>query len=157
MSSVIPFDSDSPSLPDADLADMDDPSLYLNRELTWLAFNRRVLAEAENERTPLLERVRFLSIFDSNLDEFFMKRIGGLKQQLGAGLTKLSVDGRTPEQQLEECRSVIIDALADRAYIKAELFDLLRKSGIHIESFDSLNDEEKKRVRKPGKEWCSRA
>lgn len=145
MSSVIPFDNDSPPAPEMDL---DDPSLYLNRELTWLAFNRRVLAEAENERTPLLERVRFLSIFDSNLDEFFMKRIGGLKQQQGAGLTKLSVDGRTPEQQLEECRAVIVDALADRAYIKTELFELLRKSGIRVESYDSMNDEEKKQVRK---------
>ncbi|RMG34348.1 MAG: hypothetical protein D6720_09595, partial [Gammaproteobacteria bacterium] len=63
--------------------DLRDPSLYLNRELTWLAFNRRVLHEAEDERNPLLERLKFLAIVSSNLDEFFMKRIGGLKQQVG--------------------------------------------------------------------------
>ncbi|MEW8462567.1 MAG: RNA degradosome polyphosphate kinase, partial [Candidatus Thiodiazotropha endolucinida] len=62
--------------------DLNDPSLYLNRELTWLAFNRRVLNEAEVEKNPLLERVKFLAIVSRNLDEFFMKRIGGLKQQL---------------------------------------------------------------------------
>ena len=64
---------------------LDDPSLYLNRELTWLAFNQRVLAEAETDQSPLLERVKFLAITGSNLDEFFMKRIGGLKQQAAAG------------------------------------------------------------------------
>ena len=73
--------------------DLDDPSLYLNRELTWLEFNQRVLHEAEDERTPLLERVKFLSIVSSNLDEFFMKRIGGLMQQVGAGVSKLTIDG----------------------------------------------------------------
>jgi polyphosphate kinase len=96
MSTVIPLDQPESSRNDWNL---DDPSLYLNRELTWLAFNRRVLAEAENEDNPLLERVKFLSIFDSNLDEFFMKRIGGLKQQLGAGMTMLTVDGRTPQHR----------------------------------------------------------
>ena len=64
--------------------DLSAPELYLNRELTWLAFNRRVLHEAMDERTPLLERVKFAAIAGSNLDEFFMKRIGGLKQQIGA-------------------------------------------------------------------------
>src|SRR5215469_5579528 len=61
--------------------DLFDPELYLNRELTWLNFNRRVLAEAEDHRNPLLERVKFLAITGSNIDEFFMKRIGGLKLQ----------------------------------------------------------------------------
>jgi polyphosphate kinase len=65
--------------------DLDDAEWYLNRELTWLEFNRRVLHEAEDSRNPLLERVKFLAILSSNLDEFFMKRIGGLKQQIGAG------------------------------------------------------------------------
>jgi polyphosphate kinase len=78
--------------------DLDDPSLYLNRELTWLAFNRRVLNEADDPRTPLLERVKFLAIVSNNLDEFFMKRIGGLKQQIAAGVHTPSVDGRTPQQ-----------------------------------------------------------
>ena len=81
--------------------DLDAPEGYLNRELTWLAFNRRVLHEAADERTPLLKRVKFLAIVHSNLDEFFMKRIGGLKQQVGAGLQEPSVDGRTPAQQIQ--------------------------------------------------------
>ena len=70
------------------------PQWYLNRELSWLAFNRRVLNESVDERNPLLERVNFLSIIGSNLDEFFMKRIGGLKQQVGARVKQLSTDGR---------------------------------------------------------------
>ena len=78
--------------------DLDDPSLYLNRELTWLSFNGRVLNEAAQARNPLLERVKFLAIVSNNLDEFFMKRIGGLKQQLAAGVATPTVDGRTPAQ-----------------------------------------------------------
>lgn len=79
--------------------DLRAPELYLNRELTWLEFNRRVLHEAQDPRTPLLERVKFLAIVNSNLDEFFMKRIGGLKQQVGAGVKDLTVDGRTPSSR----------------------------------------------------------
>ncbi len=85
------------------VADLDDPALYLNRELTWLAFNRRVLHEAEDSRTPLLERLKFLAIVAANLDEFFMKRIGGLKQQVAAGVQQRTVDGRTPHEQIREC------------------------------------------------------
>src|SRR5258708_25589441 len=73
--------------------DLTSPDLFLNRELTWLAFNRRVLHEAEHARNPLLERLKFLAITASNLDEFFMKRIGGLKQQVVAGMHELTVDG----------------------------------------------------------------
>src|SRR5664280_2139383 len=80
---------------------------YLNRELTWLEFNKRVLWEAEDERTPLLERVKFIAIVSSNLDEFFMKRIGGLKQQVGAGLRELTLDGLTPLRQIQESLSII--------------------------------------------------
>ena len=145
MSSVTPLGNSGEKPPAPDL---DSPELYLNRELTWLAFNRRVLAEAENDRSPLLERVKFLSIFDSNLDEFFMKRIGGLKQQLGAGVSTLTIDGRTPQQQLDECRSCIVEALADRAYIKNELFEALAAVGIRIERYDDLDDESRRLVRK---------
>ena len=145
MSSVTPLDQNKGRKRDWNL---DDPSLYLNRELTWLAFNRRVLAEAENEENPLLERIKFLSIFDSNLDEFFMKRIGGLKQQVGAGMTTLSVDGRSPQQQIDECRRVVAEALADRTYIKQELYERLAREGIHIEPFDSLDEESRRVVRK---------
>ena len=81
--------------------DLDDPALYLNRELTWLEFNRRVLDMAADDDTPLLERVKFLAIVSTNLDEFFMKRVGGLKQQIAAGIRTPSVDGRTPMEQLQ--------------------------------------------------------
>lgn len=127
--------------------DLDDPRLYLNRELTWLAFNRRVLAEAEDERNPVLERVKFLSIFDSNLDEFFMKRIGGLKQQVGAGVDALTVDGRTPQQQIEECEVQVAEILGDRPYILQELFRRLTDSGIRIESYQSMDDASRRIVR----------
>ena len=101
--------------------DLASPEYYLNRELTWLEFNGRVLHEAEDERTPLLERVKFLSIVGSNLDEFFMKRIGGLKQQVGAGVRELTVDGRSPQEQILECGEKIRD-LVDR---KRKLLPLL--------------------------------
>jgi len=145
MSSVPPLEDTTDTRPDRDL---DDPALYLNRELTWLAFNRRVLAEAENTDNPLLERIKFLSIFDSNLDEFFMKRIGGLKQQLGAGLRTLTVDGRSPREQLELCREQVIEALADRAMIMRELLDSLAAEGIRIESWADLDGSARPAVRR---------
>ena len=75
--------------------------------MTWLEFNQRVLHEAEDERTPLLERLKFIAIVSANLDEFFMKRIGGLKQQVGAGLRELPLDGLTPLGQIQECHRLI--------------------------------------------------
>src|SRR3954470_13724158 len=82
-------------------------SLYLNRELSWLEFNRRVLHEALDPRTPLLERLKFLGIFSSNLDEFFQVRVAGLKQQLAAGIVERTADGMTPEDQLRAISSTV--------------------------------------------------
>src|SRR5262245_35720102 len=81
---------------------LDDPSLYVNRELSWLEFNRRVLEEAQDARVPLLERLKFLAICSSNLDEFFMVRVGGLQQKVQAGIARGSgADRMPPLEQLE--------------------------------------------------------
>ena len=87
--------------------DRRDPQYYFNRELSWLEFNRRVLHEALDPRTPLLERLKFLAIFSSNLDEFFMVRVAGLKKQVEAGVAKLTPDGRTPERQLTDIGEIL--------------------------------------------------
>src|SRR5258708_860310 len=84
--------------------DLHRPDLYINRELSWVEFNRRVLEEAQDSRHPLLERVKFLSIFDTNLDEFIMIRLAGLKDQIVAHVTTVSPDGLTPEQQFRAVR-----------------------------------------------------
>src|SRR6188474_2708282 len=82
----------------------DDESRYLNRELSWLEFNARVLALAEDASLPLLERLKFVAIFANNLDEFFQVRVSGLQEQVEAGVVKRWPDGRTPAQQLEGFR-----------------------------------------------------
>ncbi|MCF7979752.1 MAG: polyphosphate kinase 1 [Chromatiaceae bacterium] len=127
--------------------DLDDPALYLNRELTWLAFNRRVLHEADDPRTPLLERVKFLAIVSNNLDEFFMKRIGGLKQQIAAGVHSQTVDGRTPTQQLDECRAEIAAIQADQERIYGEVMAALGEQDIRLVEMHSLTGEVRERLR----------
>jgi polyphosphate kinase len=81
---------------------LDDPQYYFNRELSWLEFNYRVLQEALNEKTLLLERLKFTAIFSANLDEFFMVRVAALKRQIEAEVTKLTPDGRTPIEQIQD-------------------------------------------------------
>ncbi|MEE8294901.1 MAG: hypothetical protein V3R64_04245, partial [Sphingomonadales bacterium] len=123
---------------------------FLNRELTWLQFNRRVLAEAMDQRLPLLERVKFLAITASNLDEFFMKRIGGLKQQVVAGVHDLTIDGRTPAVQIEDCLSYVADMEKDINFAALNLLAELKKSGIELfgpETFCQLNAGERKTLR----------
>ena len=119
--------------------DLASPEYYLNRELTWLEFNGRVLHEAEDERTPLLERVKFLAIVGSNLDEFFMKRIGGLKQQVGAGVRELTVDGRTPQEQILECGEKIRDLVDRKRKLLPLLTEQLSEQGIVIARYDDLD------------------
>jgi len=120
---------------------------YLNRELTWLQFNRRVLNEAQDERTPLLERIKFLAIVSSNLDEFFMKRIGGLKQQVGAGVLQLSVDGRTPQQQIEECDAVVRDIETQKDALLPQLLKRLEQHDLHVETYASLDQSTRNELR----------
>ena len=95
----------APAKIDVDAANPRD--IFLNRELTWIAFNERVLYESMRKENPLLERLKFIAIASGNLDEFFMKRIGGLKQQVGAKMGDLSPDGRSAQEQIDECYSAI--------------------------------------------------
>jgi polyphosphate kinase len=123
--------------------DLNDCQWFLNRELTWLEFNRRILHEAEAARTPLLERLKFIAIVSANLDSFFMKRIGGFKQQIGAGMSELTLDGRTPYQQVLECHQVIRDINAHKKEVLETVLALLSQKGIVIESYATLTSREK--------------
>jgi polyphosphate kinase len=127
--------------------DLDSPEYYLNRELTWLAFVKRVLHEAEDVRTPLLERVKFLAITSSILDEFFMKRIGGLKQQVAAGVHQLTVDGRTPMQQIQECHEQIRAVGVEQQRLWRQLREKLDTVGVKIASYQSLPEEDQAKLR----------
>jgi polyphosphate kinase len=128
--------------------DLNSSEWYLNRELTWLEFNKRVLYEAEDERTPLLERLKFIAIVSANLDEFFMKRIGGLKQQLGAGISELSVDGRSPQQQISECYVLVRDIEEKKRSLLMAVLALLQEQDISIVAYQSLTSKEKQVMRK---------
>jgi polyphosphate kinase len=132
---------------------LDDPNLYLNRELTWLAFNRRVLAEADRPVNPLLERIKFLAIVSNNLDEFFMKRIGGLKQQVAAGISVPTVDGKTPLQQLSECHQVIREMLLEQQRIYRELLEQLAQSEIIISDYQNLTPHQQEELREHFQEY----
>jgi len=124
-----------------------DPQIYLNRELTWLNFNRRVLHAAQDRTTPLLERLKFLAITGSNLDEFFMKRVGGLKQQVGAGMTDLTVDGRTPQQQILESYEQIRRIEHEQRELLVELIEALRNEEIYVLSYEELSEAEQAEAR----------
>jgi len=119
----------------------------LNRELSWLEFNRRVLSLATDERTPLLERVRFLAIFNSNLDEFIMKRVGGLKQQVSAGVSQRSHDGLTPHEQLAAIRKLVVELQDEQArcYHK-EILPALAEAGIQLIGYEDLTKDERERA-----------
>src|SRR5438552_12380451 len=93
---------------------LDDPSLYINRELSWLEFNRRVLEEALDPAVPLLERLKFLAIFGANLDEFFMVRVGGLQQKADAGIAVGSgADRMPPREQLDKISQIVRQRLTE--------------------------------------------
>jgi polyphosphate kinase len=127
--------------------DLDAPEYYLNRELTWLTFVNRVLHEAEDSRTPLLERVKFLAITSSILDEFFMKRIGGLKQQVAAGVHKLTVDGRSPIQQIKESHQLIRPLNVEQQGLWVKLRKKLKDVGVQLASYESLPEKDQRWLR----------
>jgi polyphosphate kinase len=128
----------------ADALEQDRPERFLNRELSWLDFNTRVLALAEDPEVPLLERAKFLAIFSTNLDEFFQVRVAGLKDQVAAGLRDTTPDGYTPHDQLEEIRDrieVLVDR-ADRLFLD-QVAPALGEVGIVFSSWDELDEDDR--------------
>ena len=111
---------------------------YINRELSWLEFNARVLHEAAEGRNPLLERVKFLAIFASNLDEFFSVRIAGLRHQVQTGSSGLSPDGRTPAEQIAASRERVNELVAEHSRIFADIRDRLAEAGVRFVDYEDV-------------------
>jgi polyphosphate kinase len=127
--------------------DLDHPSLYVNREIAWLEFNRRVLEEAQDKLTPTLEKLKFASIFSSNLDEYFMVRVGGLFRILKADVEGLDPSGRTIRQQLDEIAERVRSLIAEQhRCILDVLLPRLKKAGIVLHRIDELDKKESKRL-----------
>ena len=119
------------------------PELYINRELSWVAFNQRVLAQALSEHTPLLEQAKFSAIFSNNLDEFFMVRVASLKSQVEAGVQNLSDDGLTPSQQLGKVREALAPLLSQQqAHYRHYLKHQLAEAGVHLIDYARLNPKQ---------------
>src|SRR3954470_8552569 len=121
----------------------DSPRRFINRELSWLAFNSRVLEEATNPRHPLLERVRFLSISAGNLDEFYMVRVAGLVDMLPNRSTLLGDDGLTPAEQLAPIRDRASILMCEQQRVWAALQDELREAGIAVLGAGELTEQER--------------
>jgi polyphosphate kinase len=129
--------------------DLENSTLYINREVSWTRFNRHVLDEARDESHPLLERVKFLAIFANNLDEYFMVRVSGLQRQLEKGVLKSPPDGMTPQQQLEAIRQMLLPDLSmlyDTWH--KDILPKLASSGINIHLYTDLPDQQKEQMRK---------
>src|SRR5688572_14838140 len=127
--------------------DLSSPSLYVNRELSLLEFQRRVLEEAQDEHNPLLERLKFLAIFGSNMDEFFMVRVSGIRRQVEAHIMEVSPDGSTPPDLLAATRKVAHEMYGDalRCFNK-KLLPQLDKTGIHLLDYRKLSETQIKKV-----------
>jgi len=127
--------------------DLDSPKFFINRELSALGFIHRILEEAIDENNPLLERVKFLSFFGSNLDEFFMVRVAGLKKQVDAGVVDLPPDGLTPAEQLAEIRKVTSNLMKEASeYFISRLLPVLKDAGIYILNYQDLNKHQKETI-----------
>jgi polyphosphate kinase len=130
----------SETRPESKPIGLNQPEYYFNRELSWLEFNARVLHEALDERTPLLERLKFLAIFSNNLDEFFMVRVAGLKQQVLAGVSKRTADGRSPQQQLQDIRQRLQPMVEQQhAHFQRDLRQRLTQVGVYLLDYIDLD------------------
>ena len=124
-----------------------DPSLYINRELSWLEFNARVLNEACDPRNPLLERLKFLSIFSTNLDEFYMVRVAGLRRQMAAGMQAPAPDGMSSAEQIEAIKSRVAELIAlQQRILHEDLLPALEKHGIALVGMDQLSADEYQKI-----------
>lgn len=129
--------------------DLSDPDLYLNRELSWLKFNDRVLEEALDQTHPLFERIKFLAIFSSNLDEFFMIRVSGLRRQMEADTHKVPPDGLLPSEQLAMIRQRLLPILEEQyACWQKDLVPKLKEQGIKILHYEQLKRKQRKLLRR---------
>src|SRR5262245_57239830 len=122
----------------------EDAERFLNRELSWLDFDARVLALAEDPGVPLLERAKFLAIFSQNLDEFFQVRVAGLKDQVAGEVTRLTPDGRSPGQQLDEIRDRVAKlAIRAESTFLDELVPALALAGVVFSSWEEVDDDDR--------------
>ncbi|GAA0581622.1 RNA degradosome polyphosphate kinase [Caenispirillum bisanense] len=144
MEDTVPTRTRPPQQKTVPTIDIESKDRFINRELSWLAFNFRVMEEAYNERHPLLERLRFLSISASNLDEFYMVRVAGLKGQVHAGITTTSQDGLTPPQQLEQINESARRLMTKHSECWQHLRELLRHEGIHVIDKEDLTPDDMK-------------
>jgi polyphosphate kinase len=130
------------------LVALDDPSLYINRELSWLEFNRRVLEEAQDPNVPLLERLKFLAIFSSNLDEFFMVRVGGLQQKVQAGIHRGSgADRMPPAEQLERISQMVRQLVTDQyRCLTEDVLPALEREGIVVRTLPQLTETDRRHL-----------
>jgi len=124
-----------------------EPSLYINRELSWLEFNARVLHEAFDKRNPLLERLKFLSIFSTNLDEFYMVRVAGLRRQLAAGMQSASPDGMTPQDQITAIHARVAELVGlQRSCLHEELIPALAEHDVRLMKMSELSADECQKI-----------
>ncbi len=126
------------------MLNLKNPNLYLNREISWLQFNTRVLKQAQDESLPLLERLKFLAIYGTNLDEFYMIRVAGLKKLFSAGIIVSGADRLTPLQQLREIRSYLHQEQQVVEHCRSEIFKKLEPHGISVKTYDELESQDKR-------------
>jgi len=138
--------TEAKSSPTGQIYDLNDPALYINREISLLEFNHRVLEEAMNPTNPLLERAKFLAIFTSNMDEFFMIRVAAIKQQIAAGITKMTADGLTPKQQLAAIRKKVRSTMSEINQCFETIQTELAETGVYLHKYRELTKQQREAV-----------